>query len=62
MWMQTETAPNINANANYYDYKRKEIPIYFASFNLHTQGSFQDHINTQQRNDVRTVYKCAETA
>ena len=37
----------------YYKYKRNEVPDYFTSFNLHTQGSTHDY-NTRQRDDIRT--------
>ena len=36
-----------------YKYKHKEVPDYFASFTLHTQGSTHDY-NTRQRDDIRT--------
>ena len=38
----------------YYKFKRNEMPEYFASFNLHTQGSSHDY-STRQRNEVRTI-------
>ena len=36
-----------------YKYKRNEVPGYFASLNLHTQGSSHD-FNKYQRDDIRT--------
>ena len=36
-----------------YKYKRNEVPDYFTSFKLHTQGSTHDY-NTHQRDDIRT--------
>ena len=43
----------LNSMKFYYKYKRNEVPDYFTSFNLHTQGSTHDH-NTRQRDDIRT--------
>ena len=43
----------LNSTKFYYKYKHKEVPNYFASFTLHTQGSTHDY-NTRQRHDIRT--------
>ena len=43
----------LNSMKFYYKYKHKEVPDYFASFTLHTQGSTHDY-NTRQRDDIRT--------
>ena len=43
----------LNSMKFYYKYKHKEVPDYFASFTLHTQGSTHDY-NTRQRGDIRT--------
>ena len=43
----------LNSMKFYYEYKRNEVPDYFTSFNLHTQGSSHDY-NTRQRDDIRT--------
>ena len=43
----------LNSMKFYYKYKRNEVPDYFTSFNLHTQGSTHDY-NTRQRDDIRT--------
>ena len=43
----------LNSMKFYYKYKRNEVPYYFTSFNLHTQGSTHDY-NTRQRDDIRT--------
>ena len=43
----------LNSLKFYYTYKRNEVPDYFTSFNLHTQGSTHDY-NTHQRDDIRT--------
>ena len=43
----------LNSMKFYYEYKRNEVPDYFTSFNLHTQGSTHDY-NTCQRDDIRT--------
>ena len=43
----------LNSMKFYYKYKRNELPDYFISFNLHTQGSTHDY-NTRQRDDIRT--------
>ena len=43
----------LNSMKFYYQYKRNEVPDYFISFNLHTQGSTHDY-NTRQRDDIRT--------
>ena len=42
-----------NSMKFYYEYKRNEVPDYFTSFNLHTQGSTHDY-STRQRDDIRT--------
>ena len=55
-WVDTEIRYDmllLNSIKFYYKYKRDEVPDYFASFNLHTQGSFYDY-NTHQRDDIRT--------
>ena len=44
---------HLNSMKFYYKYKRNEVPDYFTSFNLHTQGSTHDY-NTRQRDDIRT--------
>ena len=43
----------LNSMKFYYKYKRNELPDYFTSFNLHTQGSTHDY-NTRQGDDIRT--------
>ena len=43
----------LNALKFYYKYERKEVPIYFYTFDIKTQGSVHDH-DTRQRNDIRT--------
>ena len=43
----------LNSMKFYYKYKHNEVPDYFTSFNLHTQGSTHDY-NTRQRDDIRT--------
>ena len=43
----------LNSMKFYYKYKCSEVPDYFTSFNLHTQGSSHDY-NTHQREDIRT--------
>ena len=43
----------LNSMKFYYKYKHKEVPDYFDSFTLHTQGSTHDY-NTRQRDDIRT--------
>ena len=43
----------LNSMKFYYKYKHKEVPDYFASFTLHTQGSTHDY-NTRQRDNIRT--------
>ena len=43
----------LNSMKFYYKYKRNEVPNYFTSINLHTQGSSDDY-NTRQRDDIMT--------
>ena len=43
----------LNSVKFYYKYKRNEVPDYFASFNLQTQGPSQAY-NTRKRDDIRT--------
>ena len=43
----------LNCMIFYHKYKHKEIPDYFASFTLHTQGSSHNY-NIRQRGDIRT--------
>ena len=49
----------LNSMKFYNKYKRNEVPDYFTSFNLHTQGSCHDY-NTHQRDAIRTnlIEKC----
>ena len=43
----------LNSMKFYFEYKRNEVPDYFATFNLPTQCSPHDY-NTHQRDDIRT--------
>ena len=41
----------------YYKYKHEEVPEYFISFNIITQGANHDH-DTRNRDDIRTNRTC----